>query len=260
MRYATYGSGPASLLAFHGYGQDCSVFSQLSLAFPDHTIYAFDLFFHGKSEWKEKERALTPALLRELIEGFIRQNNIERFSVLGFSIGARVVIASILDFASVIDAVWLLAPHGIKQDYIYNLATQKGPLNRLFYALVANPGIFFRTLDLAASAGVVNKRLIRFVKTQMRTTEDRQKVYDTWMVYSELKYAWPEIIGILNRSPVKLHVVLGLQDRIIPPQGITRKLYEVQKKEMLILDCGHEQLIGVMIDSLSSKLFKNNRQ
>lgn len=252
LRYVMYGNGTASLLAFHGYGQDHSVFSRLPLAFPDHTIYAFDLFFHGKSEWRERERELTPALLRELIEGFIQQNKIERFSVLGFSIGARSVIASIPDFISVIDSVWLLAPHGIKPDYLYKLATQKGVVNRLFHAIVANPTVFFRALSFAASIGLVEQRLVRFVKSQMRSAADRQKVFDTWVVYSGLKYSWSEIIRIINTSSVQIHIVLGTADRIISPESITGKLYKIQNKEMLILNCGHEDLIEKMIDSLSA--------
>lgn len=251
LQYATYGKGAATLLAFHGYGQDHSVFSRLPLAFPDHTIYAFDLFFHGKSEWRETEREITTALLGELIERFLRQNNIDRFSVLGFSIGARIVIAAIPHFASVIDSVWLLAPHGIKSDYLYTFATQKGPGNRLFHAIIRDPGIFLRVLDFAASIGVADQRLVRFIKSQTRTPTDRQKVYNTWVVYSGLKYSWPKIIRIVNAGSVPMNVVLGKGDRIIRPDNIKGKLYKIRSKKILVLNCGHEELIKKMIDSLS---------
>ncbi len=251
LRYATYGNGTASLLAFHGYGQDHSVFSRLSIAFPEYTIYAFDLFFHGKSEWRETERELSSSMLKELIEGFIRQKNIERFSVLGFSIGARIALAVIPCFAPLLDSVWLLAPHGIKSDYLYKFVTQKGPVNRLFRFIVTNPVFFFRLLDFVAYIGVADRRLIRFVRSQMRTVADRQKVFNTWVVHSGLIYSWPKITQIMNAGSVQLNIVLGAGDRIISPDSITGKLYKIRKKEILILDCGHEELIRKMIDSRS---------
>ena len=89
LHYHKFGHGPAILLAFHGIGQDgVSCFK----SFADHlgdryTIYAFDLYFHGKSiqpsnaDFFLNNEVITKETWTKLIRDFLLKENISRFDV-----------------------------------------------------------------------------------------------------------------------------------------------------------------------------------
>lgn len=239
------------MFAFHGYGQTRTVFSELTRCFPEYTIYAFDLFFHGESNWEESDTIMSPAFIQEFIAGFALRNNIQRFSLLGFSIGARVVLAAIPLFSSMIDHVWLLAPHGVKSDYLYKFATRSGIGTRLFRGMLSQSGWLFCLFDLMARSGIADRKLLRFAKSRLRTEAGRKRVYNTWMLYSALDKPWKEVVAVLNTSGIRLIVVLGASDFLFKPDYFESRLKDVINKEIMTLESSHERLIYDMIETLS---------
>ncbi|MEQ1588528.1 MAG: alpha/beta hydrolase, partial [Cyclobacteriaceae bacterium] len=95
LAYQKSGHGEKSLLLFHGFGQHHKIFETLTEALsPHYTLYAFDLFFHGQSKW-EDETPLEKKMWREIMLQFLTENKIERFSVLGFSLGGKFTLATL---------------------------------------------------------------------------------------------------------------------------------------------------------------------
>src|SRR6187401_3220415 len=91
--YEKTGTGTDALLFFHGFGQDHSVFSETVQRLSSfYTCYSFDLFYHGQSK-KLHDNAMTETEWQNYLELFFKQENINRFSLLGFSIGVRLVLA-----------------------------------------------------------------------------------------------------------------------------------------------------------------------
>ncbi|HEY5824200.1 MAG TPA: hypothetical protein VIT44_07545, partial [Cyclobacteriaceae bacterium] len=59
LHYIKSGSGPKSLLLFHGFGQDHRSFDDLTIVLAgEYTLYSFDLFFHGESSWRNDEEPM----------------------------------------------------------------------------------------------------------------------------------------------------------------------------------------------------------
>ena len=54
------------------------------------TIYAFDVLHHGNSE--HDGEPVTENDLKELVKVFTKQHSITKFSLLGFSLGGRIVL------------------------------------------------------------------------------------------------------------------------------------------------------------------------
>jgi pimeloyl-ACP methyl ester carboxylesterase len=55
LSYTKTGAGSAVLVLFHGFGQNRNAFHQWEEALKDsHTLYSFDLFFHGASHWNSR--------------------------------------------------------------------------------------------------------------------------------------------------------------------------------------------------------------
>src|SRR5687767_8509330 len=107
LHYRKLGNGPKVLLAFHGFGQDISFFSPVAEALVNEfTIYAFDLFFHGKS-WLEKEHApLSKALLADLMQRFLAKEKVEKFSVTGFSMGGKFALSVLESFPEKVHSLY----------------------------------------------------------------------------------------------------------------------------------------------------------
>ena len=124
LSYRKSGHGNKALLLFHGFGQHHQAFAALSdkLA-PYFTLYAFDLFFHGNSQWNEGEQPLEKVMWKDILTKFLDEHNIGKFSVLGFSLGGKFALVSLELFPAQVEQIILLAPDGVKTSFWYSLAT-----------------------------------------------------------------------------------------------------------------------------------------
>ena len=94
--FTKVGNEPKSLLLFHGFGQNHEAFKRLEDSLQtSYTIYAFDIFFHGLSRWNKGEQPLEKLFWKELLSEFLKQNEIESFSLLGFIMGGKFALASL---------------------------------------------------------------------------------------------------------------------------------------------------------------------
>ncbi|MFD1432090.1 alpha/beta fold hydrolase [Lacticaseibacillus yichunensis] len=85
INYEKHGSG-APLLLLHGNGEDLHLFDDLTpLLAKTHTVYALDSRDHGQSE---RGVALTYELMAEDVRAFLRELNLMKVTLIGFSDGA----------------------------------------------------------------------------------------------------------------------------------------------------------------------------
>src|SRR5690349_6005024 len=112
--YEKWGSGPEILLAFHGFGQTASIFQNIAPALEKKfTVYACSLFYHGDSKFPDHVtpgEPLKPEYLKQGVIEFCKQNNIDHFSLMGYSLGGRLVLKLIEMMPEKIHSVLLLAP------------------------------------------------------------------------------------------------------------------------------------------------------
>ncbi|NJN41120.1 MAG: alpha/beta hydrolase [Flammeovirgaceae bacterium] len=95
LHYVKAGHGPKTILVFHGFGQNHQTFEKLVGFVPaDYTIYSFDIFFHGESKWNKGEQLLKKEFWNNLWVEFLAQTQIEKYSLIGFSMGGKFVLAS----------------------------------------------------------------------------------------------------------------------------------------------------------------------
>src|SRR5436190_11038806 len=110
LHYSEFGRGNKVLICFHGFGQTSVHFHEMEDVFKEeYKIYSFDLFYHGKSFWHDKDTPLSKDFWRELMQKFILEKNIDRFSLLGFSMGGKFVLATLEKFSAKIDKIILIA-------------------------------------------------------------------------------------------------------------------------------------------------------
>lgn len=248
------GAGPSVLLAFHGFGQGHAYFEPLVKAAGSHyTIYSFDLFYHGESFWHDGDRPLTPAFWKELLEEFLTERNIDRFSLTGFSLGGKFVLATLSAFPGRIDEVLFIAPDGIKTSFWYSLATYPGWFRNAFRSLIVNPKPYYRLVKAMRKLNLIDKGVLRFASYQMDTRRKRRQVYYAWMVFRELQFNIKNVAHLINTYDIRVRMFLGKYDKIITEKNMYRLLKHLEQYDLHILEAGHNTLISDVADFLQKE-------
>lgn len=252
LAYQKSGHGEKVLLLFHGFGQNKQIFNELAQSVHDqYTLYAIDLFFHGNSQWSKGEVALEKKEWLEIMTQFLAENKVERFSVLGFSLGGKFALATFELFPTRIDQLFLLAPDGIKTNFWYSLATYPLLLRNFFKSMILKPGRLHSLTSILHTLKIVDNGLLRFARSQMDSREKRERVYYSWVVFRHLKFDMKEIAALLLKYSVRLTLIAGKHDKIITTENMQRLLRHVRDYQLEILDTGHNGVIDGSIKVLS---------
>jgi pimeloyl-ACP methyl ester carboxylesterase len=254
LHYSKYGKGEKVLLCFHGYGQSLASFRELEDQLKDeYTIYSFDIFYHGQSFWHEKDHPLTKTYWRGLMERFLTENSIHRFSLMGFSMGGKFVLSLLECFPESIDKITLIAPDGIHTSFWYNIAAYPSWTRGLFRRIILKPGFYFTLLKTLRFFHIVDKGVLRFAANQMNTRAQRRMVYYTWVVFKELKFDMKELAVLMIKYNIRLEMFLGTHDRIIREGNMHKLLKKISNYELHVLESGHSHLIKAVAEYSKGK-------
>lgn len=239
------------MLAFHGFGLDFFHYMAFQEVLgKDYSIYSFDLFFHGRSFWPYKDQPITKKLLNEIIKKFLKENEIKEFSLMGYSLGGKIVLSILENCHENIRELILIAPDGIKLNPWYIIATKFTPIRRFFKSLITHPGRFHSVATMLNSLGLVNNSFYRFAESQMDTKEKRKRVYSTWVVFRKLKFNMNKIAEFINKNNINLIIFLGSHDRLVTRRHIKKLTNKLHKYELKILNSGHNALVENVADFL----------
>ncbi len=245
LNYSINGNGKTPLLAFHGFGQSKEVYLPFSeLLGDEYTVYAFDIYYHGNSEWKDRNQALEKQDWEVILKSFLEKHQIEKFAVVGYSMGGKFALASLELFPRKIKEFLLIAPDGIKTSFWYSLATYPNSFRRFFRAMIVKPKYFYQILTFTKKMGLVDKSLLKFANTQMNTREKRRRVYLTWVVFRHLKFDLKLIAFLINQNKIPMMMFTGKYDKIITSDNMMDLLKHVKEYEHVILEAGHNTLIA----------------
>lgn len=213
-----FGRGAKPVICFHGYGENATAFSFLEKqAGNDFSFYAFDLPFHGKTEWNEGLNFHWEDLLEiisEITKGKFQPSN-SKITFLGFSLGGRIALSLYQVIPSQIEKIVLLAPDGLKINFWYWLSTQTWIGNKIFNATMKNPGWFFGFLKLLNKTGIVNASVLKFVKYYIDNAEVRHELYNRWITLRRLRPDLSKIKSLIKQYKTPFRLVYGKHDRII---------------------------------------------
>ncbi|MFC5412302.1 alpha/beta hydrolase [Larkinella bovis] len=237
-------NGPLPLLAFHGIGQTHRVFEPLAQALEGrYSVYAFDLFFHGEQPVQGVGDVLTKEAYRALIHAFLQQHQIERFAVLGFSMGGRFALATAELFHARIDELVLIAPDGITISPWYRLATGTGVGRILFRYFLNHVPLLHRFGQFFISIGLINRSVLRFAENMLATAEQRKMVYNSWIYFRKLRFEPRYLATLFNQKPIRIRFFTGYFDQVVPTSFLTPLINSLPTYELTVLKTGHHRLI-----------------
>lgn len=252
LRFRRLGHGKSMLLAFHGFGQTGQVFTDLEKTLGErYTILAVDLFFHGESRY-DASQLLTKSYWQKMLNAFLTSEHVDRFSLLGFSMGGRFALATAECFSNRVDELFLIAPDGITRTIWYELATTTSAGRGLFRYVLAHLSVLNVIGHLLTRLGLLNRTVMRFAELSLSTSEQRDLVYNSWVEFRFIRPDLKRISQLLNQHPVAVHFFIGAFDRIIPGRYILPLTRGLSQYQLTVLRTGHNRLIELTGAKLST--------
>jgi pimeloyl-ACP methyl ester carboxylesterase len=244
LHYTVVGTGNKPLLLFHGFGQHNEVFQPLAQAlYKTYTLFIFDLYFHGKSKWASDEIPLEKAEWKKIMNTFLLENKLENFSVGGFSLGGKFAMATTEAFPEKTQALFLIAPDGIKTSFWYSVATYPILFRKLFKSMITKPGRFNAIASAIQSVGLVDMGHMRFAEQQMNTQEKRNQVYYSWVVFRRLNFDLDKLAKLLNDHHIPVTMITGRYDKVILTKNMNAFVEKLKTVQVEVLESGHNGLV-----------------
>jgi pimeloyl-ACP methyl ester carboxylesterase len=243
LEYIVIGTGPRPMLAFHGFGKDAEMFKVLASSVGKYyTIYSFNLPFQGNSVVSENlvKNGIKPELLKKFIKEFLETVSADKVSLMGYSIGGKIVLKLIEIMPESIDDVFLFAPDGIKLSAWYKLVTHTRIGNTLFLRMMKFPERYLKILSGLEKIRIVHPRTANFVRGSLDTDEKRKLVFKTWLCLRKLDPAIKIVQELIGRYKINSHLFFGKFDKVIPSSLGIRFGEKCSSASVHILESGHE--------------------
>jgi len=244
LHVSKYGEGNRAILAFHGFGQDSSVYRVFERIIDStYQIHSFDLPFHGRSNMKLSEDGIGREILQEFFADYFRTNRITSFTLVGYSIGAKFVLNLVNFFPGMVERMILIAPDGLRINFWYRMATGTALSRRIFRFFMQHPGLFLKFSDLLVYMKLIHPSVGRFAKSQMSDEHTRQLIYNSWVNYRTLNLNIRELGKVIRHHKIPVEIFLGEKDRLISADAVRPLIREFPHVRVHILPVGHSRLI-----------------
>lgn len=239
--YTKYGNGSKVLIAFHGFGQDKNIFGSWAETLSGrYTLYAIDIFYHGES-FRDYGK-LSKKEWQTYLEALLEKEKIEKFSVLGYSLGGRFAIASTLAYPHKIDELILISPDGIFLTIWFKLVTNSS-IKWLFKYLMLRPNKLEQLVSFNEKYKLVSPYLGDFIKKELGDDANRKRVYISWNHFKSLGYSKNQLSRHFKKYSFKRRIILGSKDQIIKPEKILPIIKKMGDFKVDILPLKHHQLV-----------------
>ncbi len=248
LSYEILGNGTEPLLVFHGIGQTGKAcFGGFERALGSRfKIYAFDLPFHGKSaplfrddRWGRGDDPVSTGEWSEFIAAFLRQHNISRFSIAGFSLGGRFALATLDLFFDRIEKAWLIAPAGVVDQPLYRLATGSRMMRGIFFSVMKRRKTLQRFAAMLERLGLIHVSLARILNRLTASDEHAMLVFRSWTNFRQLKASREFYRKDAACLKDKVFLFLGKYDHLLKERDVKPLLRRLDRSQVIRLNSGH---------------------
>ncbi|WP_183567191.1 alpha/beta fold hydrolase [Mucilaginibacter sp. SP1R1] len=251
-----YGTGQKPLLAFHGYGMTGKQFHVLEKSIlPKYHIYGFDHFFHGGSTldgWTEKQirDGMPKNMVRVYMQEWFKMYGEQRFSVMGYSIGANLALILLEEYAHLIDDVILMAPDGLSVYKGFHFLLHN-PFGKLFFSTVAkSKWLAPFVLKCAKKAGMIDDNLYQIAYNEIDTEKKRLDTYYTLNLIRLLKPDVVKVAAQINEHKINCLLIFGKHDQLFPKSAAMPFIATLDNAEVHELALGHWLVIKALDEYL----------
>lgn len=242
------GEGPKYCISFHGFGDSAESYRLLlpSLGH-EFTVFAVDLPFHGKTEWNTN--TYSDWDLIEFINLLLVDHQIERFFLMGHSMGGRIALQLLPTFMYKLNGIFLLAPDGLHTRQLNQLLSWPNFVQNILISILKKPRWLLWTARKGYKLKLLGKFNYRFVEHNLRTPARRNRLFGTWISLRSFQPNLVEIQRELRTIYLPVIVIFGSKDRVIAADIIIRRIRTLPNVHIHILSSGH-RLYGQRLNKL----------
>ena len=244
LEYLIEGAGPETIVCLHGFGREAEDFRLFStLLKPGQRMVSINLFAHGNSRFPNERMSKQPLSKeewRDMVGALMDSLGSRHFHLMGYSMGGRMAMVLIETMPDRIQSLILLAPDGLKRNWIYRFVSETKPGRMLYRFIIEKPTFVLALVDLLRKLRILHQKIHRFVHVQLETREKRQLVYDAWLTHRNL---FPDLRSVANgieKYFIPFEIIFGAFDLVIPSHDGHRLLRHFSKsRKSVLLPLGH---------------------
>lgn len=253
IHYLQTGNGERLLIGFHGYGNDASLFKELSKHLQhSFTMLFIDLPFHGQTDWNSD----TPVLKEELCEWinyFMNEFSVEKISLIGYSIGGRVCLSIVEEMPKLIDNCVLVAADGLVFNPFYHIVTRNNIGKAVFKYFLSNDKNL-RLIKAIHKRRLLDERKYKFIMQYLKTQNERNKLSDRWISLSLLVPNNKKLKSVILKHDIPIAVFMGERDTVIPVAKAKKFAKGLASVQVHILKKGHRMFDSETIPLIAQSL------
>jgi len=260
LHYYKFGNGPKVMLGFHGYGMHGKQFKLLEPALGDaYTFIGFDLFFHKETKLKDQslpvvKKGIAKKQFADLILEFCEHEGIERFSVIGYSMGTHYASVVTEELSHLIDEFIIAAPSSLNPGRLIPFFSKNKTGNKILEKLTLNKTFLVRMLKTFRALRVIDAEAYKILFGEIGTEELRFNCYACFTYLRTFETDEPRLLQALNEQNIKSIFIFGKRDKSFPP-GIGKNfIAKVKDAKVIILDEGHEMIKKNFVVQLTESL------
>ncbi len=261
LHYYKFGSGPQKMLCFHGYGmhgKQFKLFEHGPLA-SRYTFYGFDLFFHKETRLKNQSLALvkkgiSKKDLAALITDFCKHEEIDRFSVIGYSMGTHFATAIAEEMPERIDEYIAVAPSCLNPGMLTNYFSKSRTGNKILEKLALNKKTLLGMLKLGKTLRFLDQVGYDILSKEFGTEELRFNFYACFTYLRFLETSEPNLLKALENENIRSIFIFGKNDKMYPPKIGDVFIPKLKNAEVIVLDENHEMINQNFAEKLSALL------
>jgi len=241
------GRGDETLVLFHGFGQTNILFESFIPSVLHHySVIAIDLFFHGESIVKKSEKDhISDDCWNELFNQLLEKHQVNRFSLLSYSMGSRFVVTLLKTHAARINKIVLIAPDGFGNNAWFNVATSTAAARFVFQYSMQHPLWIQLMLRALGSVGIFNSITKRFIERNLESDELRKKIYASWVYFRSLAIRKEDFVEWVNKNEIRFICFCGKDDQLVARK--TMQLLCTQTGAPYVeLDLAHHKMVQAL--------------
>jgi len=234
------------MLCFHGFGMHGKQFALLEADWGDkYTFWGFDLFFHNATILKNNDLGTIKAGLRKkdlasFLLMFCKEQNINRFSVIGYSMGSHYATAIVEEVPELIDDYIVVAPASINPGRVIRLFSQNKVGNKLMEKMALSKTALVNLLMLLHKVRIIDEEAHSILLKEVGTYQLRFNLYACLTYLRFLTTDEERLIHALNNFPINSIFIFGRRDKSYPLSIGKKFLPRIKNAKVLNLDESHE--------------------
>lgn len=239
IHYRQWGSGDRLVIAFHGFANQCTLFEPIALVMSKEvTFIALDLPFHGRTQWKATK--YTQSDVKHWISTLLAGHEAATFEWMGFSLGARIILASCSDMGNSLTGIHLIAPDGIATYRSFYPQLVPSFLRRQLHRMIATyPDGCLRLAKRLHDWRMIDHFSLIYIEKQLRSSIQIDRLFKTWLSLPQFRVNRRSIREHIIKTQLPIHLCLGKQDKFIDSAYIQEWAAPIPQLKCQLFEQGH---------------------